>query len=251
MKRKVCLLLVVTCLTSVSAQTPTKITADNNNVWLNYVGDHPLGEGPWGLHLELQNRRSDWGGDWQQVLFRPGINYQYSPSVRFSAGYAYVHTFPNGEYPAAADFPEHRAWEQVTQKFQFLGLDWQQRLRLEQRWIGEVGLDDNGDSELLDWRAENRGRYMLRTEIPLTDDKKNYVAIWDEVFLNFGGNVLGNTFDQNRAFVGYGRKLGDFLRLETGYMEQTVQRRGGLFQENDHTIAVWLMSSAPLNVSHP
>jgi hypothetical protein len=228
------------------AETVEKVTADNHNLWLNYVGDHPVGKGPWGLHLELQNRRSDWGGDWQQVLVRPGINYQFSPAIRFSAGYCYVHTFPNGEYPIAADFPEHRAWEQVLHKFQFLDLDFQQRLRLEHRWIGEVGLDRNGDSELLDWRAENRFRYMLRTDIPLTEDRKLYLALWDEVFFNFGGNVKGNTFDQNRVFFGLGRKITDATRLEVGYMEQTIQRRGGLIQDNDHTIAVWLMSSEAL-----
>jgi hypothetical protein len=229
-----------------SAESPDNITSDNNNLWLNYVGDHAVGQGPWGLHMELQNRRSDWGGDWQQILFRPGINYQYSPNLRFSAGYAYVYTFPYGENPGASEFPEHRAWEQVLQKFKFLDLDWQQRFRLEQRWIGEMAKDPrDGDFERYDWRSENRFRYMLRTEIPLTDDKKNYVAIWDEIFFNFGGNVVGNTFDQNRAFLGLGRKLTDTTRLEVGYLEQTVQRRGGEIQDNNHTVSVWLTSSEP------
>ena len=75
---------------------------------------------------------------------------------------------------------------------------------------------------------------------------KSYVALWDEVFFNFGGNVVGNHFDQNRAFLGLGRKLTDTTRLEVGYMEQTIQRRGGEIQDNDHTISVWLMSNASL-----
>ena len=133
-------------------------------------------------------------------------------------------------------------------KFKFLELDWQQRLRLEQRWIGEMGKDASGeDYELKDWRSENRVRYMLRTDIPLTDDKKTYIVLWDEVFFNFGGNVVGNHFDQNRAFLGLGRKLNDTTRLEVGYMEQTIQRRGGLIQDNDHTISFWLMSNAPFD----
>ena len=239
--------LLISCLMPLcEATAEDKITADNHNLWLNYVGDHPIA-GPWGIHLEMQNRRSDWGGDWQQILVRPGVNFDYSPTLRFSAGYAYVETFSNGEYPAAADFPENRAWEQVLQKFKWLGLDCQQRLRLEQRWIGEMGKDASGeDYELKDWRSENRIRYMLRTEIPLTDDHKSYVALWDEVFFNFGGNVVGNHFDQNRAFLGLGRKLTDTTRLEVGYMEQTIQRRGGEIQDNDHTISVWLMSNASL-----
>jgi hypothetical protein len=68
--------------------------ADNYNLWLNYVGDHPLFGTPWGVHLEMQNRREDWGDEWQQLLIRPGINYTISPTVTVSAGYGYVKIYP-------------------------------------------------------------------------------------------------------------------------------------------------------------
>jgi len=233
-------------LVSVALTALPAAAADNANLWLNYVGDHPLPDSPWGLHLELQNRVSEWGDDWQQILLRPGLNYQINPALRCSVGYAYVHTFPNGEHPLLTDFPEHRAWEQVLHKFKFLSLDWQQRLRLEQRWIGEMAPDDSDSGfGLADWRTENRIRYLLRTDLPLSEDHRTYLALWDEVFFNFGSHVEGNHFDQNRAFLGLGRKLSDTTRLEVGYMEQTVQRRGGLIQENNHTITVWLLSSGP------
>jgi hypothetical protein len=241
--------LLTACLATawLPASPAPPVTADNPNVWLNYVGDHPFQDGPWGLHLELQNRVSEWGDDWQQILFRPGANCQVSPALRFSAGYAYVHTFPNGEHPILTDFPEHRAWEQILHRFKFLSLDWQQRLRLEQRWIGEMAPDgsDSGFG-LADWRTENRLRYFLRTDLPLSRDRRTYLALWDEIFLNFGGHVEGNRFDQNRAFVGLGRKLSDTTRLEVGYMEQTVRRRGGFTEENNHTLTVWLLSAGPL-----
>ena len=73
----------------------------NANLWLNYVGDHPIGNSPWGLHLEVQNRRADLGDEWQQLLVRPGINYQISPTISVSAGWAYVRTYPYGDYPAS------------------------------------------------------------------------------------------------------------------------------------------------------
>jgi len=140
-----------------------------------------------------------------------GVNYDYSPTLRFSAGYAYVETFINGEYPGAADFPENRAWAQVLHKFKFLELDWQQRLRLEQRWIGEMGKDASGEensTHSLIWRSENRIRYMLRTDNPITDDKKTYIALWDELFFSFWRRRRrGSQFDQNRAFLGIRRKF--------------------------------------------
>ena len=98
---------------------------------------------------------------------------------------------------------------------------------------------------MVNHRYENRFRYMLRTTVPLTSDKKTYLALWDEVFFNFGRNVSGNDFDQNRAFIGLGRKLTDTTRLEVGFLEQTVQRRGGTIWENNHTVAVWLLSKWP------
>lgn len=72
--------LLLTLLLLIHAISPSPVRAadqhaDNYNFWWNYVGDHPLFNSPWGLHLEVQNRREDWGDEWQQLLIRPGINY--------------------------------------------------------------------------------------------------------------------------------------------------------------------------------
>lgn len=235
--------LLAACATISGGLHAADHTESNQNLWLNYVGDHPFGDSRWGLHLESQFRRADYGEHWQQLLLRPGINYTISPSITLSAGYGYVDTHPYGDIPAPADFPEHRLYEQVTYTHKALGLEWQHRLRLEQRRIGEVA---PATGDVVNWRYENRVRYMARTTIPLSNDKKWYLALWDELFFNFGSNVSMNYFDQNRAFIGIGRKLTDHTKLEVGFMEQTVQRRGGVVWENNHTIAVWLMSKAPI-----
>ena len=246
-----CILPLVTLiLISLPSSAARALTGDSNaNLWINYVGDHPFtAESPWGLHLEMQNRRSDFGDEWQQLLVRPGVNYQISPTLSASAGWAYVRTYPYGDFPVVTEFPEHRAWQQLQHQFRFLGLEWTQRLRLEQRWIGEMALTP-GSTESYDfanWRYENRLRYLLRTNIPLGENGKTYLTLWDEVFFNFGSNVSGNDFDQNRAFIGIGRKLTANTRLEMGYMEQTVRRRGGQIREDNHTLTVWLSSKAPL-----
>lgn len=216
-------------------------TADNHNLWLNYVGDHPFSGSPWGVHLEVQNRLSDWGRDWQQLLIRPGINYQFSPNLSASLGYGFVRTHPYGELPAAHRFDESRIWEQLLYKQEAGGLKWTHRLRLEQRWIEELKKDGSHSG----WRDEQRFRYMLRTEVPLTADKRFYVPVWNEVFLNFGPNIAGNHFDQNRAFLGVGYQVAKSVRLETGILEQSLHKRGGKNWENNHTISVWLSSNLP------
>jgi hypothetical protein len=236
---------IVTLLCGLSTAPLKAGTADNHNLWLNYVGDHPLFGSPWGMHLEVQNRLSDWGKDWQQLLIRPGINYAFNPNLSASAGYAFIRTHPYGELPAAHRFDENRLWEQLQYKHPGLGSAWTHRLRLEQRSIAELTRRPSGRYDTTNWRLENRFRYLLRSEIPISHDSKTYLAIWDEVFLNFGSQVLGNHFDQNRAFFGIGRKWTAHTKLEVGFLEQTLQRRGGRNWENNHTISVWLTSNLP------
>lgn len=222
-------------------------TADNQHGWLNYVGDHPVFESRWGIHLEVQNRLSDWGRDWQQLLLRPGINYQIKPSLSASFGYGFIRTFPYGELPAKHQFDEHRVWQQIQYKQELFGLNSTHRFRLEQRWIEDLMQRSGGVYETENWRGEQRFRYMLRAEVPLREDKSVYLPIWNEVFFNFGANISGNHFDQNRAFLGVGWKLDKHLKMETGLLEQTVHKRGGGGRnwENNHTLCVWISSNLP------
>jgi hypothetical protein len=72
-----------------------------------------------------------------------------------------------------------------------------------------------------------------------------YFATYDEVFLNlppFGG---ARAYDQNRIFVGAGWRLGQYHRLETGYMQQSVLQRNGRIMELNHTVHLSLYSSLP------
>ena len=217
----------------------------NDNLWFQYFGSHPIGTNGWGVHLEGQLRLADMGSRWQQILLRPGVNYSINPSVMLSAGYCFIEAYPYGGFPVPHQFPINATWEQVLWRADFLGLRWVQRFRLEQRWIGVVLPQPGGGWAVEDWRYENRFRYMLRTTIPFKKQSPWYVALWDEVFINFGENVLLNQFDQNRATVALGRKLSKTVNLEVGYMLQTLQRRGGRIWEQNNTVMVSLFSTTP------
>jgi hypothetical protein len=238
-------LLAASVLLSSWCNHSAAVTADNRNVWFNYVGDHPLFGTRWGVHLELQNRLSDWGREWQQLVVRPGINYQLSENVSLGLGYGFIRTYPYGGLPVAHRFDEHRIAEQIQVRHAAIGLKWTHRVRLEQRWIEELQKQPDERFQRENWRGEQRVRYMLRTELPLTEDRRWYVPLWNEVFLNFGGNIVGNHFDQNRAFIGLGWQMAKHVRLETGFLEQTVKRRGGQNWENNHTLSLWLSSNLP------
>lgn len=125
---------------------------DNSHLWLNYVGTHPIGDGPWGVHLESQFRRVDFGENWQQLLLRTGVIYNFTHNLNATLGYAFVRTYPYGDFPSADDFPEHRIWEQVSYTHKLFDLEWQHRLRMEQRFIGELSPLEDGGYDVANYR---------------------------------------------------------------------------------------------------
>jgi long-subunit fatty acid transport protein len=227
----------------------TRIHTRNTNGWFMYFGNHKISD-RFGIHAEAQLRRFELIKDHQQLLIRTGLDYYLKDNSRITAGYAYIETFPYGEFAVQHAFPEHRTWQQF-QTSQTLGkIRFVHRYRLEQRFIGN---SINGTMQ--NARYENRIRYMARITIPLAPDWKTPVsfAAYDEVFVNFGKQVAYNIFDQNRLYAAFAFSLTDHLRLEAGYLYQMIQLRSlnnqGLLPrnriENNHTLQVALYSSLP------
>lgn len=52
-------------------------------------------------------------------------------------------------------------------------------------------------------------------------------------------------FDQNRASVLLGKRLSDHVRVEAGYMLQTVWQRNGRVREDNHTLVLAISSTLP------
>src|SRR5687768_12054866 len=95
-----------------------RVTDHNAHGWFMYFGDHPLGSSKWGVHLEGQWRRNAVISRWQQLLLRPAINYTLNNNVMLTGGYAYIRSYPYGEYPALrAATPEHRLWQQAMIRY--------------------------------------------------------------------------------------------------------------------------------------
>jgi hypothetical protein len=242
MKLTVLLWTLAVCLPAMAA------TDNNANAWYMYFGDHPIAKTRWGVHLEGQWRRADLGLKWQQLLVRSGVNFQLNSKVALTGGYGFIETHGYGGFRIPAAFPEHRFFEQATITQRFAKLDFQNRLRFEQRNLGVMAKQPGGDFERIGWRYENRFRYMLRTNIPLKAwGGKYYVGLYDEVLFNYGKNVARNVFDQNRAYAALGRNLSHQTRIEAGYMEQTVQHRDGLVFEHNHTLQIAIFSKLPFN----
>src|SRR5687767_3720742 len=143
-----CLALVF--FNTLFTQAQTRIHTNNSNAWLMYFGNHKFSERI-GLHAEVQWRRSELFSENQQLLLRTGLDYYLKPGLRFTVGYAFVQTYPYGEFAVQHAFPEHRIWQQVLMQQDLGKVKLAHRYRLEQRMIGNAstGQFENG-------RYENR-----------------------------------------------------------------------------------------------
>jgi hypothetical protein len=202
--------------------------SDHNNIgWYAYNGTFKW-DSKFSIHTEYQWRRNDYITTWQQSLLRLGINYQANPNLQLRVGYAWAETFPYGEIPIngmGKDFTEHRIYEMATVTDKIGKIDLLHRFMLEQRWVGRYS-DPNLTSED-QFPFVNRARYMIRLQMPLKGnsigDRTPYAAVYDEIMIGFGNNVGENIFDQNRIGILLGYKFNDLVRVEGGYLNQTIQ----------------------------
>ena len=225
--------------------------ADHNSIgWFVFTGSIKI-KSKIAVHTEYQWRRAETVKNWQQGLFRTGINYTAGKNVNIIAGYAFAQTYVYGDYPAAFAFPEHRIFEQVIVKNPIGSLDLSHRFMLEQRFVGKVAMPNA--VKHTDYSFLNRIRYRVRGELPLhrkTAVKKPWSIIaQDEIFIGWGKNAGANIFDQNRIGLLLGYKLNKTIKLEAGYINQTLQQAGRINSQPVYQYNNGFMLAANLNLN--
>ena len=179
-----------------------------------------------------------------QFLFRPALSGYIRDNVRVMGGYAFINHFPAEGLETSR--PEHRAWEQIwwNQKYKdFSLLQW---LRLEQRFLRNIANDELQDGYL----RTNRIRYNALFTIPLKGKEMvkgtPFAIVSNELFINFGKNIVYNTFDQNRFFVGLGYQVTPNANLQFGYMNVYQQEASGNRYMVTHALRLYLLQSIDL-----
>jgi hypothetical protein len=208
----------------------TAQTLDDTGVWFAAFGN-----GKFESLNESSNLRWWFDSHWRlrddangfnQSIIRPGIGYALTDTQALWAGYAWIKTSPL----TAGDFSEHRLWQQWTYTPQ--SEDWRflHRSRFEQRWL------ETGDDVGLRWRQMFRAQKILTNGCPEVS-----LVAWDEVFFHLNDTDWGaqHGLDQNRAFIGLGFKRckKDKERVEVGYLNQFINRQGGVDGMN-HILSV-------------
>lgn len=218
--RSIFLSLLLITVVNTAAQND-RVNDYNNTNWMQVFAIIPLHK-KWSVHAEYQWRRTDGLKDWQQGLFRTGVNYKLNDHVILHAGYAEAETYAYGNFPIASNgtFPEHRLYEQLTLRQPVNKFLFTHRFRIEQRWLGKRKAGT--EREIEEWLFLHRFRYQFRAQLALT--KKWYAAAADEIFIGAGKNVGVNIFDQNRIFLLAGHKFNPVISIECGYFNQTLQQ---------------------------
>jgi hypothetical protein len=166
------------------------------------------------VFLEVQPRVGDY---WQRAATVQGsaaMVYNVSSSLGLYAGYAWTPRFYNAEYYKQYR-DENRVWQQVIYRHDALGIQWQHRLRDEQRFIAQTR------------GVSNRIRYMLKGSYALAEAKDYGLTAFDEFMFTMNSVTNGpwDGYDRNRFFFGPFWIVGS-ARYEFGYLGELTKRFG-------------------------
>jgi hypothetical protein len=219
-----------------SAQAATKSVHYKEQIWLGYFNQTRF-TNKWGMWLDVQYRQTDNFIERPfQILIRPAVTYFIKDNLRLNAGYAFIEHFPAQGLNTARQ--EHRAWQQIWWNQKYSGLTTLQWLRFEERFNQKIVNDVLQE----DYNYSFRLRYNLSFFIPLKGKeivaKTPFIAVANELFLNVGKNVVYNTFDQNRLFVGVGYQFTSHLNAQLGYMNVYQQEASGSSYNSANVIRV-------------
>jgi len=235
------LLSVAAATLNVGAQEVFRTTEDRSGLWLNYGGEHAVGERGSFL-FDLSIRRTEFASVWRNLLVRPGFQWELTPGVRAGGGYTFSLVYPGGSSNGRFHTPEHRIFQQLTLSHVVGDVGLSHRYRFENRWFGQHDTTST-DGDIDGWLKRQRFRYQVKATMPL-GASRTYVTAFDEIFVNIGANVRYNVFDQNRFAAGLGVRLTPALRLETYYLNYVVLHADGRGVDRNH---VWM---TVLNSTH-
>ncbi len=240
-------ILVVLCPLLIFGQGATKKEVNEQmQTWvsLNTVtkfSDH------WGVVADAHIRENGFFESNNFYLLRGGFTYIPNKSVSITAGYAHMWLAPTKEgWSTYAD--ENRIYEQVQINTKLGNVSVLQRLRNEQRWQEKMANDEpTGEN-----RFTNRVRYLASFNIPIFSNKNlPSLVLADELLIHFGKEVVYNTFDQNRLFVGIRQNISPKLSYDFGYMNVYQQKYTGYQYDMNHTLRLFFYLNSSIKKSQP
>lgn len=205
------------------------------DIWLLWQNSYQINK-KWSIETEFHARFDNYWQQPEQLLFRPSVNYQYQKNISFAAGYSYIHTFPYGEFPLAAEKPEHNIWQQAKFLHKINRIQFSHRLRLEQRFQSKW---ENAQNRYTFQQVQygHRFRYRFSVQIPISE--KWSAQVFDEVWIKTGASLSQIDFDRNWWSVGIGYQCTPQVKIALSYLHQYIKHDSNLFEQH-HTAQLTL-----------
>lgn len=235
MKRIILFIIIIVGIKNVAAQ---KIVTNFNQVWGGFMNQTRLST-KWGFWAEAQLRTNEnFVDNLSTSILRVGGTYYLNDHTKLTAGYAYVNSFSpaNG---AKISIPEHRPWQQIQWHTKYPKLRLMQWIRVEERYRKRLlNANELDNTSSFNWRI----RYNFLMQVPLGkklfEPKGFSFIVNDEVHINFGKQIVYNTFDQNRFFVGLAYQTTKTDNIQFGYMNLFTQLAAGNAYRSLHVARV-------------
>ncbi len=194
----------------------------------------------WGIMADFHHVR------WDNLIANPrfyflriGTNYWMSDKISLSLAYGHLWLAPSVDgWKNYSN--ENRIHEQLQVNSKLNKISVIQRLRNEQRWQ-QVMVNDEPSGKL---RFTNRVRYLASFNIPVFKNASlPSLVLADEIMVQFGKDVIYNTFDQNRLFIGIRQKISRDINFDFGYMRVFQQKYSGYEYDLYHTLRLFFYYS--------
>lgn len=199
----------------------------------------------WGIAADAHIRSNEIFHDNNFYFLRGGITYIPNPAVSITGGYAHMWLAPTKEgWNTYSD--ENRIYQQAQMTTKIGKVSVLQRLRNEQRWqekiVNDVSTGEN--------RFTNRVRYLVSFNIPIFKKKTApLLVLSDEILIHFGEEVIYNTFDQNRLFIGIRQSINPKLSFDFGYMNVYQQKYTGYQYDMNHTLRLFFYLNSSIKTT--
>lgn len=191
------LILVFSSFVSLSQTKSEK----NLGSWYVLYANHTISNN-WSILTGFEERNYQAFQNYNLTLYSLATNYKVSKKTLTTLGYMYLDIDRTFDPDVDPNTKENRFYEQLLFKTKYFKIPFSHRIRVEQRFLNSMGIKTN----------INRLRYRLKTNIPL--NKKIYLTIGNESFINFKGKL----YPENRFTSAIGFKISKNISIEAGYL---------------------------------
>ncbi|TMM28992.1 DUF2490 domain-containing protein [Polaribacter aestuariivivens] len=197
-------LFILCCLSFIITSTQAQKSAEDQlGTWYMYNGSHKLSE-KFSLKTMAHFRYYELVSEFQQEIYRLGLNYAFNPKTNVTLGTSYA-TGDLAYDTSSANLYEFRFYEDLNLKSLWGKITAKHRIRFEQRFIHKnINID----------QFQNWIRYDLNVSYPLS--KTWSVYVFNEIFLNLNRN---KRFVQNWTGTGFIHTLNKNIKLRMGYFQ--------------------------------